>query len=159
MRLYGPRTNLRPKRRVNTMVSKYFRLEEFLDSSVARQKGISNLPSWEVIEHLKELALFLDQMRSEWGSGIKVTSGFRNEKLNAAVGGVKNSAHPSGYAADLQPSNGKFDAFVEFVKVWSWNKNFDQLIIEEKGKTKWLHVGLKGPNGQQRRMIFGKVVK
>jgi hypothetical protein len=44
----------------------YFSLEEFLDSSVARQKSISNLPSWEVIEHLNELALFLDDLREAW---------------------------------------------------------------------------------------------
>ena len=92
-------------------MSKYFDLEEFLDSSVARQKSISNSPSWEVVEHLKELALFLDDLREAWGSGIRISSGFRNKALNKAVGGVDNSCHLTGNAADLQPINGKMKEF------------------------------------------------
>lgn len=132
----------------------YFELEEFLDSSVARQKSISNLPSWEIIEHLNELALFLDEMREAWGSGIKVSSGFRIEALNKAVGGVSTSVHKIGYAADLVPANGKLEAFMGFLKDWLKDKDFDQLLLESKGKTKWVHFGYRGNNGEQRRQIF-----
>lgn len=132
----------------------YFNLEEFLDSSVARQKSISNLPSWEVIEHLNELALFLDEMREAWGSGIKVSSGFRIEALNKAVGGVETSVHKIGYAADISPANGKYEAFVAFLKEWLKDKNFDQCIEEKKGKTRWIHIGLYNNKHQQRRQIF-----
>ena len=135
-------------------LSKYFKLEEFLTSSTARQRSIENLPSWEIVEHLHELALFLDKMREAWGSGIKVTSGFRNEKLNAAVGGVPNSIHKIGYAADLQPANGKMTEFKRFVKNWIKDKDFDQAIIEKKGKVEWIHIGLFGNSGQQRHNIF-----
>lgn len=141
------------------MISKYFRLEEFLTSSTARQKSIENMPSWEVVEHLKELAVFLDDLREEWGSGIIVSSGFRNDKLNAAVGGVATSAHRLGYAGDIQPANGKFNEFVEFVKNWAKDKTYDQIITESKGKTKWVHVGIKNQKGQQRKMLFGIQMK
>lgn len=133
---------------------KYFSLEEFLDSSVARQKSISNLPSWEVIAHLNELALFLDDLREAWGSGIKVSSGFRNEKLNKAVGGVSTSVHKIGYAADIVPANGQFDKFVQFIKGWAKDKAYDQILIESKGKTRWVHFGLYGNKGEQRRQMF-----
>ena len=136
------------------MISKYFKLEEFLTSSTARQKSIENLPSWVVIERLNELALFLDGLREAWGSGINVTSGFRNEKLNAAVGGVPNSIHRIGYAADLQPANGRMADFKRFVKNWIKDKDFDQCIIEKKGKVEWIHISLYGNNGQQRHNIF-----
>ena len=66
---------------------KYFTLEEFLTSATARQKSIENMPSWEIVEHLNELALFLDGFREFWGSGIRVSSGLRVPKLNSAVGG------------------------------------------------------------------------
>lgn len=158
MRLYGPRTNIKKKKK-NRMTSKFFRLEEFLDSSVARQKGISNSPSWEVIDHLNELALWLDQLREAWGSGLKVTSGFRNDKLNTYVGGVAGSAHKEGYGADIQPINGKFDEFVAFIKKWAKDKQFDQIIIENKGATRWVHFGLRNRKGEQRRMLFGMEVK
>lgn len=132
----------------------YFDLEEFLTSSTARQKSIENMPSWAVVEHLNQLALFLDTLRSDWGSGIKVTSGFRNDKLNTAVGGVLNSVHRIGWAADIVPSNGKYDEFVKFVKEWAKDKAYDQIIEERNGKSKWIHIGLYSPTGLQRRMLF-----
>ena len=132
----------------------FFSLEEFLDSSVARQKSIENMPSWTVIEHLNELALFLDDLREAWGSGIKVTSGFRCKKLNDAVGGVPTSVHQIGYGADIQPSNGKFDEFVRFIKEWAKNKSYDQILIESKGKTRWVHIGLYNNKGEQRKQLF-----
>ena len=157
MRLYGPRTNIQKRKR--KMASKYFKLEEFLTSSTARQKSIENLPSWEIIDHLKELADFLDGLRKDWGSGINVTSGYRNEKLNSAVGGVSTSAHRTGYAADLQPANGKMTEFVAFVKNWLKGKKFDQALIETKGKTRWVHISLQGTGGKQRCMTKDLIVK
>lgn len=134
--------------------SKYFRLEEFLTSSTARQKSIENIPSWEVIEHLNELALFLDGLRASWGSGIIISSGFRCDKLNKAVGGVPNSVHKIGYAADLQPANGDIEGFKRFVANWVQGKAFDEVILERKGKVEWVHIQLKSNNGFQRRKVF-----
>lgn len=133
---------------------RHFRLEEFLTSSTARQRSIENLPSWEIVEHLNELALFLDDLREAWGSGIKVSSGFRIEALNKAVGGVSTSVHKIGYAADLVPANGKLEAFMDFLKDWLKDKDFDQCIEEKKGKTRWIHIGLYNNKHQQRRQIF-----
>lgn len=135
-------------------IPKYFDLEEFLISSTARQKSIENLPSWDIVQNLLELGLFLDEIREAWGSGIRVSSGFRNEKLNIAVGGVLNSVHRLGFAADIVPMNGKFDEFVEFLKNYLKDKNYDQVIIESSGKSKWVHIGLWSPTHRQRRMLF-----
>ena len=149
-------------------MSKYFKLEEFLDSSVARQKGISNLPSWDDIERLKQLASVLDDIREAWsrtpegkGTGIKITSGFRCPKLNEAVGGVKNSIHQIGWAADLQPVNGKFKEFVRFLQNWlpRYERSFDQCIIESSKKSQWVHFGWMNANGGQRRQLFSMTVK
>ena len=134
--------------------SKYFYLEEFLTSSTARQKSIENIPSFEIVLRLRKLAQFLDGLREEWGSGIRVTSGFRNERLNSAVGGVPNSIHKIGYAADIYPVNGKFEEFKKFVKNWIKDKDFDQAIIERKGSSEWIHIGLFNNSGQQRHNIF-----
>lgn len=134
--------------------SKYFRLEEFLTSSTARQKSIENTPSWEIIEHLNELALFLDGLRASWGSGIIVSSGFRCDKLNAAVGGVPNSVHKIGYAADLQPANGDIEGFKRFVVDWLQGKAFDEAILERKGKVEWVHIQLYSNNGFRRKKVF-----
>ena len=136
------------------MKSKYFDLEEFLTSSTARQRSIENMPSWEVVQNLLELALFLDGVREAWGRGIRINSGFRNDKLNTAVGGVASSAHKYGFAADLYPVNGKFDEFVAFMRKYLKDKDFDQCITEGSKKSHWVHFGLWSPTKKQRKMLF-----
>ena len=137
---------------------KYFKLEEFLESETALDKKIKNYPSWEHIEHLNELALFLDDLREQWGSAINVSSGLRLKLLNDAVNGVPTSIHKIGYAADIQPANGHFDAFVAFIKEWAKDKSFDQIIIETSKTSKWVHIGLYNNAGDQRRQLFNMTV-
>lgn len=137
----------------------FFTLDEFLTSSTARQKSIENLPSWEIVEHLNELALFLDGLRQAWGSGIIISSGYRCDALNKAVNGVSDSLHKKGWACDMVPSNGKFEEFKKFVVNWLKDKKFDELIIESKGKSKWLHLQLYSNNGFQRCKTFSLNVK
>ena len=134
-------------------MSAHFKLEEFLTSSVARQKSLENMPSWEIVEHLSELAEFLEDLRMTWGSGIHVNSGFRNPQLNDYVGGVSNSVHMLGYAADLRPVNGDMKGFVACVKNWLKDKDFDQCLIESHNKTVWVHIGLYNNEKKQRHII------
>ena len=139
---------------------RYFTLQELLASSVAKAEGISNFPSFEIVDHLKELAEFLDGLREAWGSGIRVSSGFRNKLLNEKVGGVANSVHRLGWACDMVPVNGKFEEFKKFVADWIKDKAFDELIVEKNSKgDKWLHLQLFSPKGFQRRKIFSLEVK
>lgn len=134
--------------------SEYFELEEFLVSSTARQKSIENVPSWEVVQNLRSLAQLLDCLRQEWGSGIRITSGFRCEKLNKAVGGQPSSLHLKGWAADIQPVNGKMKEFKKFVVEWAKDKLFDEIILEHNKKTEWIHIQMWSNNGFQRRKVF-----
>jgi hypothetical protein len=137
---------------------KYFKLEEFLESDTALNKKIKNYPSWEVIENLNELALFLDGLREDWGSAINVSSGFRSEALNKEVRGVPSSLHKKGLAADIMPANGHFDAFVSFIKEWAKDKSFDQILIETSKTSKWVHIGLRNNAGDQRGQLFDVTV-
>lgn len=137
-------------------MSKYFDLSEFLASDVAKAKKIDNTPSFEVVESLSELAEVLDGLRAAWGGAIRVTSGYRCPELNKAVGGVANSGHLRGVAADLKPRSGtqrKFNAFaVEYVK--KAGIRFDQLIRERSGSSEWLHFSLWSDKWQQRGQIL-----
>lgn len=138
---------------------KYFGLEEFLESSTALKNKIKNYPSWEHIEHLNELALFLDDLRGAWGSGLKVTSGLRRKWLNDKIAGAsKTSVHQIGYAADIVPVNGKMDEFIDFVKEWAKDKMFDQIITERSSKSRWVHFGLYNNAGEQRRLLFNMLI-
>ena len=137
-------------------MANYFELKEFLVSDTAKALGIDNTPSFEVVTNLKNLCdEVLNPLRAAWGSGIKVTSGYRCPKLNKAVGGVSQSVHQVGLAADLVPSNGKINEFLTFATDWiSKNCEFDQVIKEKQGQRKWLHVGLRSLTGAQRHQVL-----
>lgn len=138
---------------------KYFGLEEFLESSTALKNKIKNYPSWEHIEHLNELAIFLDELRDAWGSGLRVTSGLRRKWLNDKIAGAsKTSVHQIVYAADIVPVNGKMDEFIDFVKEWAKDKMFDQIITEYSSKSRWVHFGLYNNAGEQRRLLFNMII-
>lgn len=135
-----------------------FELDEFLASATAKALRIDNTPTFEVVEHLDELVgTLLQPLRDAWGSGIKVTSGYRCPELNNSIKGAsRTSVHQIGYAADLVPSNGDLDGFIRFVEDFLKGRDiaFDQLI-KEKGAngSRWLHIGLKSNSGEQRREI------
>lgn len=136
---------------------KYFTITELIKSATADKKGIPNNPTLTEKEHLVELVEnLLDPLREAWGSAIMVTSGFRCPALNRAVGGAKNSAHMTGYAADIKPANKKMKEFQAFVKKWIADKKFDQLIIEKpvKGIASWIHIGIKNQKGMQRKQYL-----
>lgn len=133
---------------------RYFTLAELIRSAEAKKRGIDNTPTFEVVEHLRELTeKVLEPMRAAYGMPIKVSSGYRCPELNRVVGGAATSVHQIGYAADLQVG-GSFEKFRDFVVQWfrKTGTRFDQLLIESDRKTgaRWIHVGLYNNAGQQR---------
>ena len=143
-----------------------FSIAELVQSSTAEQLKINNNPPTIVRVHLTETITLLEAIRSEWGKycerhkienpAIRVTSGYRSPELNKAVGGVKTSAHVEGYAADLQPVNGKQTEFERFManEFSKMGYAFDQIIIEKSNTSRWVHVGYKRADGKQRRQCF-----
>lgn len=137
----------------NTLGMQYFTINELTRSSTANSQGIDNTPTPEIRAKLETLITgCLDPIRRIYGHPIIVSSGYRCPALNAAVGGVANSQHTKGEAADLVPASGGslagiFRAAVQF-------GNFDQLIIEQSGKSKWVHVSYTGT--PRRRILAYK---
>ena len=136
---------------------RYFTLAELIRSAEAKKRGIDNTPTFEVVEHLRELTeKVLEPMRAAYGMPIKVSSGYRCPELNGAVGGAATSVHMIGYAADLQVG-GSFNKFRDFVVTWfrKTGTKFDQILLESDRRTgaKWIHVGLYNNAGHQRGMI------
>lgn len=135
-------------------MSKYFKMSELTRSGKADELGIDNTPSAEDKAHLEELMAVLDDIREYYGKSIRITSGYRCPKLNKAVNGSDTSAHKYGYAADMQPANDTLKNFVEMIKGWAEDKNFDQILIEKNSKgSRWVHFGLYDNKGHQRREL------
>ena len=89
---------------------KYFSIEELAKSATAERLAIDNTPPRAARKMLTILVeQLLDPIRRRYGAPIIVTSGYRCPALNTAVGGVANSHHIVGCAADIKgtetPSN------------------------------------------------------
>lgn len=135
----------------------YFTITELCYSDVAKNKGIDNSPTTDVRANLVTLVNnLLDPLREAWKSPIKVTSGYRCGVLNRAVGGSSTSAHLYGCAADIVPINGKIAEFKEFCRKYFDVRRhlYDQVILEDNGKSEWVHIGLKTKDGRKRGQLM-----
>lgn len=135
----------------------YFTITELCHSDTAKAKGIDNSPTTEVRANLVALIeTLLDPLREAWKSPIKVTSGYRCGVLNRAVGGSTTSVHLYGCAADIVPINGKIAEFKAFCRKYFNARRhlFDQVIIEDNGKSEWVHIGLKTKDGRKRGQLM-----
>ena len=127
---------------MSTKLSEHFSLGEFVRSSTAQRMSIDNTPDAEVIENLRNLCTkVLEPLREHLGQPVVITSGFRSKRLNETVGGVKNSQHLRGEAADLMVEGEKQAR--DWIRWMMDFLEFDQLILEKKGKKVWVHVSLK----------------
>jgi zinc D-Ala-D-Ala carboxypeptidase len=122
-------------------MTKNFTLKELC----VTKTGIHNEPNAEQKESLRLLAVNILQPARDALGPIKVTSGFRNAKVNAAIGGSRSSQHMKGEAADLQCDDNA--ALFKFIKTLE----FDQLIWEfgDKEQPDWVHVSYASKNRKE----------
>lgn len=134
--------------------TKNFSVKELEASDIAKRLKIDNTIPDELEHNTKRLLNFLQGIREAWGSGIRITSGYRCPILNKVVNGSKTSAHLTCNAVDLWPCNNKFEEFKEFMVKYLEGRSWDQCIIEKSGNSKWIHFGLYNNSGKQRRQVF-----
>ena len=121
---------------------KYFCIEELTASATALREGIDNRPN-KCAYHLLHVLVdqLLDPIREAWGEPIVVSSGYRCKELNTLIGGVKNSHHMLGSAADIIAGN-KADHRRLFKLIFQMQQQgqirFTQLIWEADGR--WIHI-------------------
>lgn len=116
---------------MTTQLTPHFTLEEFLRSDEATRGGLDNSPTREHLENLHLLACVMETARLVLRSPIRITSGYRSPKVNAAVGGTPTSAHALGWAADFSvPGMTAFQAAERLVG----RVPYDQLILESSRK-------------------------
>ena len=130
-------------------MGKYFSIAELTKSSTAIKKKINNTPTKEIENNLNQLIdNILDPLREAWGQPIIVSSGYRCEALNKAVGGAASSQHKLGQAADI---HAKSDSMEDNKKLFELIKQlklpFDQLINEYNYN--WMHVSYSPRNRRQ----------
>ncbi len=112
-------------------LSPHFMLTEFLKL----EKYPDNIPTVQQISNLiYGCRNLLEPARQAISCPIIINSGFRNPRVNALVGGVKNSQHLLGQAADIRPKDPQqFQRLVNFLKAHALT---DQLLTGNG----WLHI-------------------
>ena len=133
-------------------LTKNFSLEEMCMSNIALVKGLPNVPNAEQVKNLQQLCEnVLQPLRNHLGKPVVINSGFRSQAVNMAVGGANNSQHMKGEAADI-----KCKDYPYAKEIYTWimdNLKFDQVILERKGKSVWVHVSFR-TNGKNRQQAL-----
>jgi zinc D-Ala-D-Ala carboxypeptidase len=125
-------------------LTEHFTLAEMIYSDTALAMGIDNTPNEDETDNLVRTAELLEEIRALCDDlPVVVSSGFRCDELNAAIGGAENSAHRYGLAADITiPEWGTPYEICVFLKHYLDLLGIDQLINESSGDAAWVHVGL-----------------
>jgi putative chitinase len=141
------------------LLTPHFSLEELTHSTKAMSMGNSNTPTAPHLKNLQHLAERMEDVRALFDVAIEITSGYRNPEVNAAVGGVPNSAHALGHAADFHV-DGMTDLAAARV-IRDSGLRFDQLIFE---KNRCVHISfdpqmrqqvLRQPGGPNTKVFKG----
>jgi len=140
------------------LLSDNLSLAEATSSATALRKGIANKPTQQHLINLKEVALHIFQpCREHFGKPLRVTSGYRSEELNKAIGGSSKSQHSKGEALDMQSTKGYTNKeLFMFIKD---HLNFDQLIGEfpdNVGEYAWVHCSYKKEGNRGEVLIAYK---
>jgi peptidoglycan hydrolase-like protein with peptidoglycan-binding domain len=119
----------------NQPISDYFTVGEA--TNFDPQRVPTNLT---IQKNILLLAKELDKVREAWGSPISVNSWYRPPSVNKAVGGVRNSQHLTGKAADIRPKQGDVLAFQSWLDK-RWGK-----ALGYGAKRGFVHVDLRPGN-------------
>ncbi len=137
------------------ILTPHFTLAEMCRSRTAEAQGIVNAPTPGQIENLRALCVtVLEPLRARLDRPLIVSSGFRCVELNAIVGGVPDSRHLDGEAADIHapgvPMSRLRDTILGIGVV------FDELLLEHHDPDEpfsgWVHVSYRRPPRPNRRM-------
>ena len=135
-------------------LSPHFSLEELTASNKAAQLGIDNTPPPELLPRLILLAEMLERIRSTLNVPVVVTSGYRCQRVNQAVGGATTSDHPQGHAADIVAP--KFGSATEVARTLAPLVSvlgIGQIILEGVKGKQWVHVSTHAPERAINRVL------
>jgi zinc D-Ala-D-Ala carboxypeptidase len=135
-------------------LSNNFSLSEFTDSNTAERRGIDNSPTAEHIHNMVALCEnLLQPLRERLGKSIRISSGYRSEALNDAIGGSKTSEHSKGMAADIKlVIGGENQSQLLYNMILSMDIPFRQMIWEfgDDETPNWVHVSFNPADNKRQ---------
>ena len=147
-------------------ISAHISYAEATKSADAIRRGLPNVPDAEELECMRTVAdKVFEPLRERFGVPIRITSFFRSEEVNRAIGGSVTSDHCKGRAIDMDMDGTGWavtnrDLFQHIRE----HLPFDQLIGEhgDNDQPDWVHVSYReGANRKQvlRAYRVGKETK
>ena len=140
-------------------ISPNLTLAEVSKSQTAQRRGFNNEPEGEHLSNLITLANNVFQpMREHFGKPIFVSSGYRSDKLNKAIGGSKTSQHCKGEALDLDNDGRGYPSNADIFWYIYDHLEFDQLIFEfgSMENPSWVHVSYKSEGNRKQVLRASK---
>lgn len=139
-------------------ISNHISLKEAIRSNTAKRLGIDNMPDNETLVTMQVTAQHLfEPLRNHFNEPIYISSFYRCEELNKAIGGSASSQHCKGEAIDIDDVYSKVTN-ADFFNYIKDRLEFDQLIWEfgDDESPDWVHVSYSlGKN----RMRILKAIK
>ena len=137
-------------------LSEHFSLGELTKTKHITPDG--NIPSRVVVENLKRLCFWLEELRLRYNEPIIINSGYRSPSVNKLAGGSKTSNHLSGCAVDIRCA-GK-EQMIRYAAILldiadGTKQDYDELLLEQHGSVCWLHFAVR-PKDNRRRIAFLK---
>ena len=119
-----------------------FELRELIRSDKATKLGINNEPTTiSIYQNLFNLIVYLLQpIRNGYGKPMIISSGYRCTELNNAVGGVANSFHTVGLAADINNGSRNNEELFKWISKHRNELPINELILGKNAS--YVHVSL-----------------
>ena len=158
---------------MNMKLSEHFELGELTKTKYQTADG--NIPSHVVIENLKRLCPWLEELRYSYNTlyclqpgedyetsknvePIIINSGYRSPAVNKLAGGAKTSNHLTGCAVDIRCA-GK-EQMIRYASILldiadGTKQDYDELLLEQHGSVCWLHFAVR-PKDNRRKIEFLK---
>jgi len=143
-------------------LSEHFTVAEFTASRTALDRGIDNDLPIDLLANARATAAMLERIRSYLSDyrgrtvPIIVTSGYRSQALNAAIGGSPRSDHLQALAADFRaPAFGSPVDVARVLEGVADEMGIGQLINEypDRGDAGYVHVSIQLPARAINRII------
>ena len=144
-------------------LSEHFTLGEMCKTSYRTKDG--NIPSHVAIENLRRLCEgWLEDLRYSYNRlygdsqeiPVLISSGYRSAEVNMRCGGSPSSNHLTGCAVDIRcmgPEQQIRYAGILLDIADGTHRDFDELIMEKRGTTYWIHFAVR-PKENRRRIRF-----
>jgi zinc D-Ala-D-Ala carboxypeptidase len=151
-----------------TPISRHWTLEEALRTSHLVPNQVQQVLRYGRIHSVQQIRkdlertarTLLDLFCDAFGNGVN-SSFYRCQELNRLVGGASNSAHMVGLACDWEPPGPAVEsertAPIKDAIEWALRQEglpFDRLIVEERGKARWLHIQAAEEGATPARVVY-----